>query len=82
MKRVTDWLAGFFEERRPQSMARLVAFGCGLAGCAVALLYPEEHLTVAALIGGGAVAILSRTKTPPPNGGGGERSAPSSGPST
>jgi len=63
------WLAGFFEERKPQSMARLLAFFCGVAGCLVALAHPEAWKTVSALIGGGAVAIITRTKTkPPPNG--------------
>lgn len=43
-------------------MTRLCAFICCLAGCYVAVRYPDQWQTVGALIGGGAAALLSRQK--------------------
>ena len=63
-RKLLRWLASFLEETTPQSMTRLCALLCCLAGCVVALRTPEHPLTVSALIGGGAVAILLRKQTP------------------
>ena len=56
---VLDFLA---DPDGSSSMARLVALGCAITGCVVALRFPAEWQTVGALIGGGAVAIINRQK--------------------
>ena len=65
--KLRDWLLDFLADPDgSSSMARLCAFLFGLAGCAVALRFPEQWQTVTALVGGGAVAILNRTKAGEP----------------
>lgn len=49
------------------SLSRIVTSLFALTGCLVALLYPGEAATVAALVSGGAVAILSRERGAPPD---------------
>lgn len=61
----------FFLAHTPESMTRLIAFCCGLSGCALALIHPQSWQTVTALIGGGSVALLTRSTPPIQNGGAG-----------
>lgn len=65
MKALRGALA-FLHENTPQSMTRLTALLCCLAGCVVALRFPEHWQTVASLIGGGTVALLTRKKSTEP----------------